>query len=91
MRRLILSAATGIVLLSSQTQAGAYCANFVCMKGETCHYHVVSSAGPARNVNLYYGHEIALSGLGSVTSYCDWRAGRCVTPMRAVQSLSACQ
>ena len=85
----LLIAAIGLLALSP-TGASALCANFVCQKAATCHDHVVSSQGPARNVNLYLGHSVALSGLGSETSYCDWAGGHCVTPMRPVRSLDYC-
>ena len=89
MRSLFILAAAGFLLAAPQG-ASALCANFVCVKGETCHYHVVSSSGPARNVNLYLGHSVSLSGLGRDTAYCDWVGGRCVTPMRPVRSLATC-
>jgi hypothetical protein len=88
MRALFFTATTFLLLPASG--ASALCAKFVCVKAETCHYHVVSSAGPSRNVNLYLGHSIVLSGLGAATSYCDWAGGRCVTQMRPVQSLGYC-
>ena len=86
-----LIAAMTLVSLLPATDASAYCAKFVCVKAGICNYRVVSSVGPARNVNLYLGQEVFLGGLGPVTSYCDSVGGRCVTPMRQVQSLQSCQ